>query len=144
VVTKDEQVDHIVLLMLDLEWHGMKTRRELAAEWGCHERTVGTLAERANAIVARRGKPIEDAIDAKLADLERLQQKAEQAGEFKDAIGAIKLYCEIRGVLSKQRGKSEEKALTEDEYAKLPRAERIAKLKAAYEEEMAAAKEEMQ
>lgn len=137
IAITDERIDHIVGMFLDGTWEGMRTRRELAKEWGCHQRTVGDMAERASAVVARRGKPIEQAIDAKLADLERLQQKAEDAGEFKDAINAIKLYCEVRGFLNKGRQK-ETAADDGDEYAKLSRVERIARLEAAKAEELAA------
>lgn len=158
-MTPDERVDHIVRMMLKGQWKGMASRETLAAEWKCHERTVGYMAERAAAVVARRGQPIEQEIDAALADLEHIKRVAldnerctvdKDGGEhffaspmLREATEAIKLKLEIRGALFKGRAKEADKS-SSDEYAKLTRAERIAKLKEALAEEERARGDELQ
>lgn len=112
-MTTDEQIDHIVKLMIEGEWKGAQSHRELAAGWGCHPRTVGDRAVTASAIVKRAGGPLEDWVLLKLAELEhvketamRLQKAVVVAGEVqlfdapdtKAAAMAIKLQLEARGV----------------------------------------------
>lgn len=141
----DDRIDHIVRMMLKRQWKGMVSREKLAEEWGCHEKTVGTMADRASAIVARRGQPIEQEIDDALAELEQIKLMAlnnERCSVDKDgnehyfaapmlreATDAIKLKLEIRGVLTKQRGKEPAKPDVEDEYSKMTREQQVARLK---------------
>jgi len=152
-VVTEERVQHIVRLMLKGHWKGMASREKLAEEWGCHERTVGDMAERASSVVACRGKPIEQEIDAALSDLEQIKRMAldnervivDKKGDahyfaapmLHDAIEAIKLKMDIRGVTSTRRPKDAKPAEHDDEYAKLSKEERIVRLKAALAEEMA-------
>ena len=123
---EDEQVDHIVKMMLRGEWKGGRSRKLLAAEWGIHERTVGDRAVIASGVLSRRGKPIEDLIDQKYAELEQIQAAAmkhkravlvsdgKDAGshveyvpdpQFTAAVKAVQTQMEIRGVLTKHRPK---------------------------------------
>lgn len=113
--TAEEQVHHVVRMMLNGEWRGGQSRVELADLWGVHERTVGDRAMAASCILAMRGTPIEQLIDDKLAQLDRVADSA-MAGMRKDhkaAIMAIRLQMEIRGVLTKQRPKDDPKPAAE-------------------------------
>jgi hypothetical protein len=75
-MTPAARQDHILRMMLRGEWRGGRSRKELAAEWKLHERTIGDDAMVASGVLARRGKPIEEVIDQKLAELEQIQQKS--------------------------------------------------------------------
>jgi len=149
-MTPAERTDHILKMMLRGEWKGGRSRKELAAEWKLHERTIGDDAMVASGVLARRGKPIEDLIDARMAELESIQSRALEhqravvvAGsveyvddpQFVAAIKAIQLQMDIRGVTTTRRPKDAEKTEHDDEYAKLSKEERIVRLKAALAEE---------
>jgi len=161
-MTNDEQVDVILTMMLRGEWHGGSSRKKLAAEWGIKERTVGDRAVIASGVAARVGKPIEQEVASKLAELEAIQTMAmehcrpihvkdsdgtshvEYAPEpqFRDAIAAIKLQMDIRGVTTR-RPKEEAKPI-DDEWARMTALERIAKLDEAKAEELAKLEQQKQ
>lgn len=142
----DDRIDHIVRMMLTGVWKGMKSHVALGEDWGCHPRTVGTMAERAHAIIARRGQPIELEIDQALADLEQIKRLAldnerctvDKNGEahyyaspmLREATEAITRKLEILGVMAKARG-SKEKPHPEDDMSKLTPEQMIAKLEEA-------------
>lgn len=155
--TKDERVDYIIKLMLRGTWKGGASREVLGAEWGCHERTVGDYADIASGVLARRGRPIEEFADAKLQELESIQRAAldhvkvitvsdgsengshvEKVPDpnYREAIAAIKLQLDIRGVTSRAAvAKPTGKAEPDADYEKLSAEQRIAMHRAAIAEE---------
>jgi len=133
-MTPAERTDHILKMMLRGEWKGGRSRKELAAEWKLHERTIGDDAMVASGVLARRGKPIEDLIDSKIAELETIQALALEKEHFVAAIRAIQLQMDIRGVTSTSRPKLDGKPDL-PEYEKLSAEQRIAMHKAAIAEE---------
>ncbi len=164
-MTSDERVDHIIRLMLEGDWHGGSSSKKLAAEWECHPKTVSDLACRASAVLKRSGAPIEQEIAQALAELDSLKALAlsyERGFVVKDgvdsshveyvsdpqireAISAVKLRMDILGVTSTKRGKEQTKPAVDDEYDKLTKEQRIAKLKEALAlEEGQPAREDMQ
>lgn len=123
-MTPATRQDHIIKMMLGGAWKGARSRRSLAKEWGIHERTVGDDAVVASGVLSRRGKPIEELIDAKYAELEHIQKVAmerKRAMAVSDgaengshveyvpdpdcaaAIKAIQQQMELRGVGTKAR-----------------------------------------
>jgi len=149
-MTPAERTDHILRMMLRGEWKGGRSRKELAAEWKLHERTIGDDAMVASGVLARRGKPIEDLIDSKIAELEQIQHQAmERQGytiggdaypnpDLRNAILAIRLIMDIRGATKISRGRNDHKPPpVDDEYAKLTKAERVARLQEALAVELA-------
>jgi hypothetical protein len=148
-MTPAARQDHILRMMLRGEWRGGRSRKELAAEWKIHERTVGDDAMVASGVLSRRGTPIEDLIDQKLAELEQIQQMAlERKGytiggeeydnpDLKSAILTIRLIMDIRGVTTVRRGKEEPAPTSHADLEKLSAQERIAMLKSAIAEEEA-------
>ena len=131
-MTKQAQEDHIIRLMLAGRWFGGRSSEALAKEWGCHPRTVGDRALVASGVIRRRGQPIEEFIDHKLAELEALQAAAmDEVKWFKvgdelvsrpaqnvpAAINAIRLQAEIKGALVKKHEHKDVPAekLTDDE-----------------------------
>lgn len=122
-MTPAARQDHIIRMMLSGQWKGARSRRSLAKEWAVHERTVGDDAVVASGVLSRRGKPIEELIDAKYAELEQIQSAAMrhkramqvsdgEAGshieyvpdpDFGAAIKAVQTQLEIRGVGTKAR-----------------------------------------
>lgn len=162
-MTPDEQIDEIIRLMLSGRWQGMKTRAELAKQWDIHERTVGERAKYASAFLVRQGKDIEAEAREALAELDSIKRMAlthtkaivvgkkdNPSVEFvdepklKEATDAIRLKMDILGITSKSRGRNERKPEADDDYAKMSREERIAKLQAALDEELAGMKGELQ
>lgn len=127
---RDDAVDRIVKLMLRGEWRGGKTRAEMADEYGVHERTVGDWAMIASGMLVRAGTPIEKLIDEKMAELEGIQRMALErvkvihsadgetnivpSPELKEAIAAIRLQMEIRGVLTRHAPKQADKPASGD------------------------------
>jgi len=136
-LTADEQVDHIVKLMVTREWRAGASHKELASAWGCHPRTVGDRAIIASGILARTGGPLEQWVESKMRALDELETQAASDGNVIAAIKAIQLQMDIRGVTSTRRQKDDKPAEHDDEYAKLSKEERIVRLKAALAEEMA-------
>jgi hypothetical protein len=129
--TPKEQEDYILRMMLRGEWKGGRSRKMLAKKWDLHERTVGDRALIASGVLARVGAPIEQEVHAALAELEGIQAMAlghkravtvsdghldgshvEYVADpqYRDAIAAIKLKMDIRGVTTMRRGKEPEKA----------------------------------
>jgi hypothetical protein len=122
-VTPAARQDHIIRMMLAGQWKGARSRRSLAKEWSIHERTVGDDAVVASGVLSRRGKPIEELIDAKYAELEHIQKQAMEHkravsvsdGEsgshleyvadpnFIAAIKAVQTQMELRGAGTKAR-----------------------------------------
>jgi hypothetical protein len=120
-------------MMLSGQWKGARSRRSLAKEWSIHERTVGDDAVVASGVLSRRGKPIEELIDSKYAELENIQRQAMEHkraiqvsdGEdgshleyvadpnFMAAIKAVQTQLEIRGVGTKARTLDEGKPITD-------------------------------
>lgn len=149
-MTPAERTDHILRMMLRGEWKGGRSRKELAEEWKLHERTIGDDAMVASGVLARRGKPIEELIDARMAELESIQSRALEhkravvvGGElvyvddpqFIAAIKAIQLQVDIRGVTSTSRKPAADTRQADAEYDKLSAEQRIAMHKAAIAEE---------
>jgi hypothetical protein len=118
-MTADEQIDAIVRMMVQGEWRGSASRRELAEAWGCHPRTVGERAYAASAVIHRAGSPLEDWIREKLAELDEVKNVAMglkkavvtkhgdssevewvEAPDCKAAAMAIKLQLEARGAFN--------------------------------------------
>lgn len=114
----DEQIDHILKLMLEGEWKGAESHRVLAAGWGCHPRTVGDRAVAAAAVLRRIGGPVEDLVKAKLAELEHIKETAMglqrpvvvdkqvelyPAPDVKTAAMAVKTYLEVLGAFNHTR-----------------------------------------
>lgn len=145
-MTPDEQVDHIVKMMLEGEWKGPRSRRELAAAWGCHERTVGDRAVSAAAVCRRLGGPVEDMVQAKLAELEHIAEVAMElqrpvvvagvvelypAPDVKAARQAVRDYLEVLGAFNHVKRSVE---LPPDEVTKMTAAEKIAAHKQAIAE----------
>ena len=160
-MTPDEQIDEIIRLMLSGRWQGMKTRAELAKQWDIHERTVGERAKYASAFLVRQGKDIEEEAREALAELDNLKRMAlsyvevsfDKEGnvrevpqpKLREATDAIELKMKILGVTSTARGRNDrQKPDVEDKYANATREERIAMLKEALDEEMAADREKLQ
>lgn len=148
-MTTDQQVDHIIRMMLRGEWKGMKSRAELSAEWGIHEHTVGMRAQAASTFLRKQCTDLEVEAREALAELDNIKRMALECVDkdgnplLREATAAIKLKMDILGITSRHRVK-ERKAEPDDEYAKLSREERIARLQAALDEEMAAEKERLQ
>lgn len=142
-MTADEQIDHIVKLMLEGEWKGARSHRELAAAWGCHPRTVGDRAVAAAAVCHRLGGNVEAMIRAKLAELEHIAEVAMElnrpvvvsvgdgmgskvelypAPDVKAAERAIRSYLEVLGAFNHVKKTVE---LPADEVAKMTPAEKL-------------------
>ena len=111
----DQQIDHIVKLMLEGEWKGSRSHRELADAWGCHPRTVGDRAIAAAAVCRRMGGNVEAMVRAKLAELEHLievamdlqrpvvvdkQVELYPAPDVKAARAALRDYLEVLGAFN--------------------------------------------
>ncbi|MES2359937.1 MAG: hypothetical protein V4529_16480 [Gemmatimonadota bacterium] len=125
-LTKVEQEDHIIRMMMAGRWFGGRSSEALAKEWGIHPRTVADRALVASGVIRRRGSPIEEFIDQKMAELEALQAAAmDEVKWFKvgdelvskpaqnvgAAINAVRLQAEIKGALVR---KVETKAVAAD------------------------------
>ena len=136
-MTPSERQDHILRMMLRGEWRGGRSRKELAEEWKLHERTIGDDAMVASGVLARRGKPIEDLIDAKMAELETIQALALADGSWIAALKAIQLQMDIRGVTTTRRPKDDAPRAETADLEKLSAEQRIAMHKAAIAEEEA-------
>jgi hypothetical protein len=136
-MTPAQRQDYVIKLMLAGKWKGGRSRRALAAKWGVHERTVGDDAVVASAVLSRRGKPIEELIDSKYAELEGIQAEALRASrpDFNAAIKAIQLQMDIRGVTTKAVRAPKGEETTDGAYEKLSAEQRIAMHKAAIAEE---------
>ena len=129
---EDEQIDTIVKLMLRGEWRGGQSRKELAKEWGVHERTVGDRAVIASGFLRRAGGELEAEVHEALAELDTIkalalgnqraflvqtgrgenrESRIEYADEpkLREATEAIRLKMDIRGVTSKSRGRNDPK-----------------------------------
>jgi hypothetical protein len=91
-MTADEQIDHIVKMMLEGEWKGSRSHRELAAGWGCHPRTVGDRAVAAAAVCRRLGGDVEERVRAKLAELEHIAEVAMGLQRPLVVKGEVELY----------------------------------------------------
>ncbi len=122
-MTPDDQIDHIVRMMLSGDWAGSKSHKELAAGWGCHPRTVGDRAVVASGILKRAGGPLEDWVLGKLSELEHIKTEAmaREPPLVKTAVDAIRLQMEVRGVFVKKGAE-----LPGDDVAKMSDAEKLA------------------
>jgi hypothetical protein len=129
-MTSDEQIDHIVKLMLEGEWKGARSHRELAAAWGCHPRTVSYRANEAAAVCRRMGGDVESLVRAKLAELEQIADAAMNhkrpvvvgrevtlypAPDFKAAAKATRDYLEVLGAFNHVKKTQEMTATPENE-----------------------------
>jgi hypothetical protein len=74
--TRAERIDYIVRAMTEGRWSAGKSHQELAERWGLHPRTVSEYAGAASAIIDRMGTPLEDFVEAKLAELETMHRVA--------------------------------------------------------------------
>lgn len=114
-MTPDEQIEHIIKLMLEGEWKGSRTSRELAAGWGVHPKTVSIRAMSAAAVIEHSAGDIPKMVRAKLAELEHLIEVAMSlqkhvvvdddvrfypAPDVKVARAAIRDYLEILGAFN--------------------------------------------
>lgn len=154
-MSRDEKIDHILKMMLEGEWKGCRSHRELAAGWSCHPRTVGDLAQSAADIKRRLAGDAEKMVHAKLAELEHIAEVAMNlqrpvivnkqvelypAPDVKAAEKAVRDYLEVLGAFNHVRKVQEQPA---EGYDKLSPAERIAAHKAAIAEEEAALRKEV-
>ena len=145
ILTADEQVDHIVRLMVTREWRAGRSHKMLAEEWDCHPQTVAERARIASGFLVRAGGTLETWVAGKMQALEELEHQAAIGGDVKAAILAIRLQAEIRGVLTRQMGKKpgESNEDARAAFLKMTGEERIAELKAAIAEEEAKLKGDM-
>lgn len=147
MATKDERVDHIIRLMLQGKWHGMKSRAELSALWDIHEHTVGDYASIASGFCSRLGKDLETEAREALAELDAIKRMALEYVTFgkdgtpyeqpklKEATDAIRLKMDILGITSRRNRNEASKPAVDDKYANATREERIAMLEQALAEE---------
>lgn len=98
----DDQIDHIVRMMLEGEWQGGRSHKALAIEWGCHPRTVCDRAIAASAVCRRIGGPVDELVRAKLAELEHIKDVALglDKPDVKAAHLAVKTYLEVLGAFN--------------------------------------------
>jgi hypothetical protein len=157
-MTSDEQIDHIVKLMLEGEWKGARSHRELAAAWGCHPRTVSYRANEAAAVCRRMGGDVESLVRAKLAELEQIADAAmnhkrpivvaglvelHPAPDFKAAAKATRDYLEVLGAFNHVKKTQD---VPGDEVGKMTPAEKLEahrKAVAELEQEIAGTKGDM-
>lgn len=147
----DDQVDHIIRMMLRGEWKGMKSRAELSEKWGIHEHTVGLRAQAASTFLRKQGSDIEVEAREALAELDTIKRIAMESVDkdgnplLREATAAIKLKMDILGITTRRSDRNaRQKPDVDDEYGSMPRQERIARLEAALAEERSASKEELQ
>jgi hypothetical protein len=103
---RDDRIDRIVGMMLNAEWKGCRSHRELAAEWRCHPRTVGDLAMSAAAVCRRlAGADAGLLIQQKLAELEHIADVAMSMyrPDVKAAERAVRSYLEVLGAFNHVR-----------------------------------------
>ncbi len=103
VVGKDEQVDHILQLMLNGQWQGAKSNGELAQTWACHPRTVSDRACEASAVLKRIGGPVEDYVAKAMAEIDADIATARAEGEWGAVMKGHELKAKLKGALIQKR-----------------------------------------
>lgn len=134
-MTKDEQTDYILQMMLTGTWQGAKSNAQLAEAWHCHPRTVSDRACEASAVLKRIGGPLEDYVAKAMAELDADIQLARAEGHWPAVMKGHELKAKLKGALTQ---KHEHTVSDEREkLAKLTPSERIQLHEAAIAEERA-------
>jgi hypothetical protein len=71
-VSRNDAIDEIVRMMVEGRWCGGRSAQELAAQWGCHPRTVQDYSTAAGAALDRMGTPLEEFVTEQIARLDGL------------------------------------------------------------------------
>ncbi len=74
-LTPDEQIDHIVQLMIRREWNPGVTHKALAEEWSIGVRQVSERAKRASVAIAH-AYPVKEWVTEAVAELDSIQAAA--------------------------------------------------------------------
>lgn len=136
--TNEQMREHIAQMMIHGDWHGVTSRKKLADEWGCAERTVGDRAlEASRAIGLNRN--IKGWVDEKIQQLEQDAELARSLGKPRDAAYCIELQAKMLGALAPVKRTE----VPPDEVSKMSREQKIEEHKKAIAELEAEAGKEM-